>query len=147
MLTCVLVAPGGGSYTKGAGDPGPAENAPSESETNANTDTQPTGTGEEGKGSGDIQLRNDADPSGKLRFEKSQLASKPGQVTIVMDNPSPVPHAIAVRGRGVKEEGETVEQGGTSQLTAKLAPGEYEFYCPVPGHEPGGMKGTLSVAK
>jgi uncharacterized cupredoxin-like copper-binding protein len=45
----------------------------------------------------------------------------------------------------VEEEGETVEKGGTSSVTAELKPGEYEFYCPVPGHEEGGMKGTLTV--
>jgi uncharacterized cupredoxin-like copper-binding protein len=26
-----------------------------------------------------------------------------------------------------------------------LKPGTYEFYCPVPGHEQAGMKGTLTV--
>ena len=38
-----------------------------------------------------------------------------------------------------------VGQGGTSKVTANLKPGTYEFYCSVPGHEAGGMKGTLTV--
>jgi uncharacterized cupredoxin-like copper-binding protein len=38
-----------------------------------------------------------------------------------------------------------VGSGGTSSFTATLKPGSYEFYCAVPGHEAGGMKGTLTV--
>ena len=34
---------------------------------------------------------------------------------------------------------------GTSRVRASLKPGKYEFYCSVPGHEDGGMKGTLTV--
>jgi plastocyanin len=141
LLAGALVAAGcGGSDTEDAGDPGPAQNPPAETET----DTEAKDT-TEGKGGGDQQVRNDADASGQLRFEKATLETKAGQVTLVMKNPSPVPHAIAVRGDGADESGETVEKGGTSQVTADLKPGEYEFYCPVPGHEEGGMKGTLEV--
>ena len=42
--------------------------------------------------------------------------------------------------------GETVMQGGTSTVSLDLKPGTYQFYCPVPGHSQGGMKGTLTVA-
>jgi mono/diheme cytochrome c family protein len=38
-----------------------------------------------------------------------------------------------------------VGTGGTSKVSANLKPGTYEFYCSVPGHEAGGMKGTLTV--
>jgi uncharacterized cupredoxin-like copper-binding protein len=36
-------------------------------------------------------------------------------------------------------------KGGVSQASADLKAGEYEFYCPVPGHKEGGMEGTLTV--
>ena len=36
--------------------------------------------------------------------------------------------------------------GGSDTLTVKLKPGTYTFYCPVPGHEQAGMKGTLTVS-
>lgn len=94
---------------------------------------------------GGAQLKADADPSGQLKFTVDRLEAKAGTVTIKMDNQSPLPHAIGIEGNGVDEEGETVEKGGTSEVTADLKPGEYEFYCPVPGHTEGGMKGTLTV--
>ena len=37
-------------------------------------------------------------------------------------------------------------QGGSKTLTVNLKPGTYTYYCSVPGHEMGGMKGTLTVS-
>jgi uncharacterized cupredoxin-like copper-binding protein len=62
-----------------------------------------------------------------------------------MKNPSPVQHAIGVKGAGVQQAGNNVSQGGVSAVTVSLTPGTYEFYCPVDGHEQAGMKGTLTV--
>src|SRR5206468_3202518 len=80
-----------------------------------------------------------------LAFNKKTLTAKAGQVTIVMSNPSPTPHNIAIQGGGVAKTGEIVSQGGTSQVTATLKPGKYTFYCSVPGHRDAGMQGTLTV--
>jgi plastocyanin len=96
-------------------------------------------------GGGGTELKLAADPSGALKFDKTSLSAKPGKVTIVMDNPSDVPHAIEVEGQGVEEEGEVVEKGGVSQVSADLKAGEYEFYCPVGNHKDAGMEGTLTV--
>ena len=63
-------------------------------------------------------LKISADPSGALKFDKSSLTAKAGKVTIVMDNPSSLPHAVEIEGNGVEEEGETVEKGGVSKATA-----------------------------
>jgi plastocyanin len=88
-----------------------------------------------------------ADPNGALKFDKTKLTATAGTVTVVMTNPSTsgVPHAIAVEGNGVDQDGETAQPGGTSTDTLTLKPGTYTFYCPVPGHEDAGMKGTLVV--
>jgi plastocyanin len=98
-----------------------------------------------GGGGGGTTLKLAADPSGALKFDKTSLTAKPGTVTIDMDNPSDVPHAVEIEGQGVEEEGEVVEKGGVSTVTADLEPGEYEYYCPVGNHEAEGMKGTLTV--
>jgi uncharacterized cupredoxin-like copper-binding protein len=108
------------------------------------TNTTQTSTTTSGGGAGS-KLKVVADPSGALKFDKSKLNAKAGNVTITMDNPSPVQHAIGVKGGGVQKTGGTVTKGGVSTVTAKLKAGSYEFYCPVDGHEQAGMKGTLTV--
>jgi plastocyanin len=90
-------------------------------------------------------LENPADSS-ELRFSKMALEAPAGTITLVMENPSAIEHNIAVRGEGVDEQGEVVGQGETSRVTVELEPGEYEFYCSVPGHDEAGMNGTLTVS-
>ena len=97
-------------------------------------------------GGGGEELKISADPSGALKFDKTELEAKAGQVSIVMDNPSSVPHAVGIEGNGVDEDGETVMQGEKSTAgPVDLKAGSYTFYCPVDGHEASGMKGTLTV--
>lgn len=90
-------------------------------------------------------LKISANPKGALRYDKTTLRAKPGRVTIVMANPSTVPHNVAIRGKDVRSLGKVVLKGGTSRVTARLKAGRYVFYCSVPGHEPAGMKGILTV--
>jgi plastocyanin len=88
-----------------------------------------------------------ADPSGALKFTTTTLQAKAGRVTLDMSNPSPVPHSIAVKGNGVNalSPQATVGQGQSARVTTTLKPGTYTFYCPVPGHEAAGMRGTVTV--
>jgi plastocyanin len=90
------------------------------------------------------KLRISADKS-KLKFNTSTLKAKHGKVTITMSNPSRLPHAVAVEGKGVDKDGKTVQKGGTSTVTVTLKKGKYTFYCPVDGHRKAGMRGTLTV--
>ena len=85
------------------------------------------------------------DPSGQLRFQASSATAKAGKVTLLSKNDSPVPHDISVKGGGIDQQGKQVQNGGTSKVTVALKPGKYVFYCSVPGHEQGGMTGTLTV--
>jgi uncharacterized cupredoxin-like copper-binding protein len=59
-----------------------------------------------------------------------------------MPNPQTTPHNIAIKGG---ETGPVVGEGAESKVSADLKAGEYEYYCSVPGHEAGGMKGKLTV--
>ena len=106
--------------------------------------TQAETTADSGAASQTLQI--EADPSGALRFTTESLQANAGEVTIVMDNPSSLPHNVAIQGGGVDEKGEIVEKGGQSEVSATLEPGTYEFYCSVPGHEAAGMKGDLTVS-
>jgi uncharacterized cupredoxin-like copper-binding protein len=95
--------------------------------------------------SGVIKLT--ADPNGALAFDRKTITAKAGKVTLSMLNPAStgVPHAVAVEGNGVDQNGKTVDPGGTSTVSVTLKPGTYTYYCPVPGHKQAGMVGTLTV--
>jgi plastocyanin len=127
-VTAVLALAGcGGSDEKSSGS--------SSSSSNSNSSAS-SGGGE--------TLKLAADKSA-LKFDKSSLTAKAGKVTLEMSNPSQVPHAVAIKGNGVDVDGKTIGNGETSTASADLKPGTYTFYCPVPGHEAAGMKGTLTV--
>ena len=96
-------------------------------------------------GGGGENLAISADPSGALKFDKTELTAKAGKVTITMDNPSDVPHAVEIEGNGVEEEGETVGKGEKSIASGELKAGTYDFYCPVGNHRAEGMEGKLTV--
>ena len=104
-----------------------------------------TGGEMEAGSAGGETLEIAADPGGALKFDKSSLTAKAGKVTIVMDNPSDLPHAVEIEGNGVEVAGDTVMKGGVSEASADLKAGEYEFYCPVGNHKDAGMEGTLTV--
>jgi mono/diheme cytochrome c family protein len=91
------------------------------------------------------QLNIPADPTGALAFKFSKANAKAGQVSLVMPNQAPIKHDISIKGNGVNQQGPEVGKGGTSKVSVNLKPGTYTFYCSVPGHEAGGMKGTLTV--
>jgi plastocyanin len=98
----------------------------------------------EGGGGGGATIALAADPGGALAFDQTELTAAAGEVTIELTNDSGTPHNVEVEGNGVEEVSETITEGTTS-LTLTLEPGEYEFYCAVPGHREGGMEGTLTV--
>lgn len=83
-----------------------------------------------------------ADETGALAFVADQATAEPGPLEFVMPNPAPIPHNIALKGGPT---GPVVNTGGTSRFEFTVEAGEYEYYCSVPGHEEGGMKGTLKV--
>ena len=136
LLACLLLAAGCGDDSDDEGGGGS-----SDSGGTAYGAKQDSGGG---GGSAATQLKLTAEPWA-LKFDKTTLSAKPGKATVVLDNPSSVPHAIEVEGKGVEAEGETVEKGGVSKVTVDLKPGEYEYYCPVDGHKQAGMEGTLTV--
>ena len=85
-----------------------------------------------------------ADPSGALSFLYGKATAKPGPVTFVMPNQSPIQHNISIQGP-VNGKGPIIGHGATSTFKATLKPGTYTFLCDVPGHAAAGMKGTLTV--
>lgn len=96
---------------------------------------------------GGTTLELAADAENRLAFDVSELTAPAGTVTLVMANPSALPHDVAIKGNGLDVKGEVVPSGGTSTVTAELTPGSYTVYCSVPGHEQGGMVASLTVTE
>jgi plastocyanin len=98
------------------------------------------GTATEQNGTLDIPVA----PAG-LSYKFADATANAGEITIKSENPQSTQHDIAIEGNGVNQKGEVVTSGGVSQFTANLKPGEYTFFCSVPGHREGGMEGKLTV--
>ncbi|HEX6585518.1 MAG TPA: plastocyanin/azurin family copper-binding protein [Solirubrobacterales bacterium] len=84
---------------------------------------------------------------GGLAFEPDGLEASPGNLTITYTNPSAVPHSLALETNDGNVLGETsvFTDGEESVELQSLAPGEYVFFCTVPGHREAGMEGDLTV--
>ena len=134
-LVCAIAIPAAGC----GGD----DDSGGSSSSGGSTTKENTSSG--GGGGGGQSLKLTADPGGALKFDKTSLTAKAGKVTVAMDNPSSLPHAIEVEGKGQELKGDTVTKGGVSKVSGTLKPGTYDFYCPVDGHKAAGMKGTLTV--
>lgn len=83
-----------------------------------------------------------ADPGGGLSFDPETLDATAGPITINLTNDAQIPHNVAID--GTDSVSETVT-GASTSLNLDLEPGEYTYYCAVPGHREGGMEGTLTV--
>ena len=86
----------------------------------------------------------------ELAYNVEVLRAPAGPVKLVYRNRSELAHNVALRGRKLAKPkiGKVVPKGRRSIVSfANLPAGRYTFYCSVFGHEPGGMKGTLTVAK
>jgi plastocyanin len=115
--------------------------------TGTTTPTTGGGTQTQSSKGGAETLDVSSPADGGLVFMPDGLTAQPGNVTITYDNPSPVPHSIAVAtaNGNVLGEVQPFTNGKQSVELTNLAPGEYTFYCTVPGHREAGMEGTLTV--
>jgi plastocyanin len=117
------------------------------------TETEATEAGESPKeleqegaaeaGAGNLELS--APEDGTLAYDTDTLEGGAGEVTINFDNPAAIEHDVTI-----EQDGEEIAQSdlvseGATEVSADLEPGEYVFYCSVPGHREGGMEGTLTV--
>jgi plastocyanin len=92
-----------------------------------------------------VKLTANAD--NQLSYDQKTLTAKAGNVSIDFDNPASIQHDVAVADSGGKVLGtsDLVAQGKVNLTLAGLKPGNYTFYCTVPGHRDAGMQGTLTV--
>ena len=115
------------------------EEPATEAETTETTDTGG------GAGGGASTVSFTADPTGELAFEESSAEASAGTVTLELTNESAVPHDVQIEGPDGDIGGTEETTGGTATAEVELEPGEYTFYCSVPGHREAGMEGPLTV--
>jgi plastocyanin len=102
--------------------------------------------GEPEGGAAGAALELSAPEDGTLAFEPDSLAASPGKVTIEFTNPASIEHDVYIEANGKDvAESDLVSDGESTKVTADLDPGEYTYYCSVPGHREAGMEGTLTV--
>jgi plastocyanin len=137
---------GGGGYGAGSSQAKTQTQSQTSSSSSSASSTASSSSGSSSSSRTAIALT--AQDQNGLSFSKKALTAKAGKVTIAMVNPSgnSLPHAIAIEGNGVDQDGQTVQPGGgPSRVSLDLKPGTYTFYCPVDGHRAAGMQGTLTV--
>jgi plastocyanin len=124
----------------GDDDDGGDDTTAAETTTTEATDTAAAAGG----AGGTVDLAAPAD--GAFAYEPSSANTAAGPVTVNFDNPSSLSHDVVIESDSGDELGKTdlISQGNTS-VTVDLAPGTYTYYCDVPGHQEGGMEGTLTV--
>lgn len=103
--------------------------------------------GEEGaEGGGGSTVSLEADPGGQITYTSTTATAAAGKVTIAFKNPQALSHDVAIESSSGEmiAKTELVAEGSTSTST-ELKPGQYTYYCTVPGHREAGMEGTLTV--
>jgi plastocyanin len=105
------------------------------------------GEGEAGAGGkGGLTVKFEADPEGGLAYTSDEEFAEAGNVTIDLINPQSLAHDVAIEDSNGEQVGKTeVITESEDSTTVQLEPGEYTFYCTVPGHREAGMEGTLTV--
>lgn len=83
-----------------------------------------------------------------FKFNSTDPTVSSGDVTFEMKNDGQVTHSLEIEdvtpGHDQELEG-GVSPGQSGTLKANLAPGKYEFYCPIANHKEMGMEGEITV--
>jgi plastocyanin len=92
------------------------------------------------------RLSLEANSEGQLKYNTASLTAKAGSVSIDFTNMAPLSHNLTVASASGTVVGATPTfTGGSKTLSLTLKPGNYKFYCTVPGHRAAGMEGALTV--
>lgn len=126
----------------GAGSADTASEAAVPEGTPASAPAQDTGgQADSGAASGAVEIES----MDSLSYSETSITVKPGD-TLTLTNTGFLQHDIAVEEWG-GELTPLLNNGESAEFTIPedAAPGEYQFFCTVPGHKEGGMVGTFTV--
>jgi uncharacterized cupredoxin-like copper-binding protein len=81
-----------------------------------------------------------------LAYTTDSADATAGKVTLNFTNPQAIPHDVDVEDAEGGDVGKTeLISEGSDSVELNLKPGDYTFFCSVPGHRDAGMEGTLTV--
>jgi plastocyanin len=103
--------------------------------------TEETGDGGGGGGGGPAEF-----VAVDIAFEQAPEEVPAGTVPMTLVNQDAIEHTVVIEELGdekVLEAG----PGETDEGEVDLEPGQYTYYCDVPGHREAGMEGTLTVTE
>lgn len=101
-------------------------------------------------GAGPAGTEGGAAPEGELFvaddifYEEAPETVPAGRLTFVLENRGDITHNVTIEETGDQLVVEA-EGGETASGEVTLDPGEYTYYCSIPGHREAGMEGTLRV--
>jgi plastocyanin len=97
-----------------------------------------------GKGASKISVRAAAEG---LAYTTDHVTIEAGETLLHFENPQSTPHDLDLEdadGNPIADM-ERIGGGYADVPIRDLEPGEYVFYCSVPGHREAGMEGTVTV--
>jgi plastocyanin len=80
-----------------------------------------------------------------IEFEQAPETLPPGDIPFTLENQGSIEHTVVLEELG-DEKILDASGGQTDEATVTLEPGEYTYYCDVPGHR-ATMEGTLTIAE
>lgn len=115
--------------------------APSQESDSADEATPADEANTESSGEAAVEL----EASDPYEWSQSEITVKPGD-TIAVTNVGSLEHNFTVDELGIAED---LPTGGSETVMITIPddaePGDYAFYCSVPGHREAGMEGTLTI--
>lgn len=82
--------------------------------------------------------------AGDLYFEPETLEAPAGPVAFTLVNEGAQPHSLVLDKLGGFRL-EVAARDDQDKGSVDLKPGEYTYFCDIPGHRAAGMEGTLTV--
>jgi plastocyanin len=144
LATLLVLALASAALVACGGDDDSATTTTEEAPAGATAEGGEKTGGEEAGGGASVEF--EADPGGELAFTTTEASTEAGAVTVDFKNPQSLSHDVAIEDSGGETVGKTEVIGeGETSAKVNLKPGEYTFYCSVPGHREAGMEGTLTV--
>jgi uncharacterized cupredoxin-like copper-binding protein len=83
----------------------------------------------------------------EYKFDPSTVTAKAGKIILYEINKGSIVHSIEISDMNDKQltDGEDIEAGGNTTITADLPAGTYQLICDIPGHKGQGMVGQLVI--